>query len=88
MNTNQVGGFILFDFKVASKAAVFKMVGMVLTYSKTYRSMELNRKSRNRPTEVPFLDFFDKGLQDNPVGKRKSFQQMVLHQLGKHGNEF
>lgn len=88
LNKNQVGRFILFDFKVASKAIVFKM--MWCWHVARHIDQWNQTKSRNKPTNIPSTDsffFLHKGLQDNP-GKRKSFQQAVLYQLGKHSNKW
>lgn len=64
---------------------------MVLSRDLTYRSMEQNKESRNRPTHVQLIDLLKKALNQFNKGKESFFPQMVLEQLNNtygEKNEF
>lgn len=50
---------------------------LALTKGQTHNSMEQNRESQNRLTQIRSTDF-QKRCQDNLEGKEKSFQQLIM----------
>ena len=53
---------------------------MVLAQKQTHRSMEQNRKHIIEPT-IKWSIKLQQNRKDYPIGKRKSFQEMVLVKL-------
>ena len=53
---------------------------MVLAQKQTHRSVEQNRKPRNKPTIIRSITL-QQSRKEHAMGKRQSFQQMVLVKL-------
>ena len=53
---------------------------MVLAQKQTHRSMEQNRKPRNKPTTTWSINL-QQSRKEYPMGKRECLQQMVLGKL-------